>query len=100
MPTNVSAFNNDAGYLTSFTETDPTVPTWAKATNKPTYTATEVGAVASITVNGSSKTPTSGVVDLGTIVNAGDGIKVTTNNTVGINSKIKLAVIGSNAGGT
>lgn len=100
VPTNVSAFNNDAGYLTSFTETDPTVPTWAKATNKPTYTATEVGAVASITVNGSSKTPTSGVVDLGTIVNAGDGIKVTTNNTVGINSKIKLAVIGSNAGGT
>jgi len=26
-------------------ETDPTVPSWAKATNKPTYTASEVGAV-------------------------------------------------------
>ena len=43
-PTNVSAFENDAGYLTSFTETDPTVPQWAKAQTKPTYTASEVGA--------------------------------------------------------
>ena len=28
----------------SFTETDPTVPAWAKEANKPTYTASEVGA--------------------------------------------------------
>ena len=28
----------------SLTETDPTVPSWAKANNKPTYTASEVGA--------------------------------------------------------
>lgn len=26
VPTNVSDFTNDAGYLTSYTETDPTVP--------------------------------------------------------------------------
>lgn len=45
VPTNVSDFNNDAGYLTSFTETDPTVPSWAKAANKPSYTASEVGAL-------------------------------------------------------
>lgn len=44
-PTNVSAFTNDAGYLTSFTETDPTVPSWAKQSSKPTYTASEVGAL-------------------------------------------------------
>ena len=73
VPTNVSDFTNDAGYLTSFTEsdptvpahvkaitqqdiadwnnklssfteTDPTVPAWAKASTKPTYTAAEVGA--------------------------------------------------------
>ena len=31
--------------LQSYTETDPTIPSWAKATNKPTYTASEVGAV-------------------------------------------------------
>ena len=46
VPTNVSAFNNDAGYLTGYTETDPTVPAWAKAQTKPTYTASEVGATA------------------------------------------------------
>lgn len=42
IPTNVSAFTNDTGYLTSFTETDPTVPNWAKQTNKPIYTLDEV----------------------------------------------------------
>lgn len=45
IPSNVSAFVNDAGYLTSYTETDPTVPSWAKASSKPTYTAQEVGAL-------------------------------------------------------
>ena len=29
--------------LQSYTETDPTVPSWAKAATKPTYTASEVG---------------------------------------------------------
>lgn len=43
VPTNVSAFTNDAGYLT--TETDPTVPSWAKESAKPTYSASEVGAL-------------------------------------------------------
>lgn len=42
IPDKVSAFENDKGYLT--TETDPTVPTWAKEPNKPIYTASEVGA--------------------------------------------------------
>lgn len=43
IPTKVSAFENDKGYLTSYTETDPTVPSWAKASSKPTYTKSEVG---------------------------------------------------------
>jgi hypothetical protein len=42
VPTNVSAFNNDAGYLTSFTETDPTVHDWAKAATKPSYSYSEI----------------------------------------------------------
>lgn len=50
IPTNISAFNNDTGYLTSYTETDPTVPAWAKASSKPTYTAAEVGALPDTTV--------------------------------------------------
>lgn len=44
VPTNVSAFNNDAGYLTGYTESDPTISSWAKQPTKPTYTASEVGA--------------------------------------------------------
>ena len=40
VPTNVSAFNNDAGYLTGYTETDPQFNAWDKnyndLTNKPT----------------------------------------------------------------
>jgi hypothetical protein len=44
-----------SGYLT--TESDPTVPAWAKAAQKPTYTASEVGAVStSRTVNGKALT--------------------------------------------
>lgn len=36
--------------LQSFTETDPTVPSWAKQSTKPTYTASEVGALPDTTV--------------------------------------------------
>ena len=40
VPTDVSVFNNDAGYLTSYTETDPQFNAWNKdyndLTNKPT----------------------------------------------------------------
>lgn len=36
--------------LQSYTETDPTVPAWAKTEKKPTYTASEVGALPSTTV--------------------------------------------------
>lgn len=44
IPTKVSDLTNDSGFITSFTESDPTVPAWAKAVSKPTYTAAEVGA--------------------------------------------------------
>ena len=36
---------NDVGFITGYTETDPTVPTWAKQPTKPSYTANEVGAL-------------------------------------------------------
>ena len=42
VPANVSAFTNDAGYLTSYTETDPTVPAWAKEATKPAYDYSEI----------------------------------------------------------
>ena len=54
IPTKTSELTNDSeyvtetelankGYLTSFTETDPTVPSWAKASTKPSYSKSEVG---------------------------------------------------------
>ena len=51
VPTKVSDLTNDKNYLTSYTETDPTVPSWAKASTKPSYTADEVGADASGTAS-------------------------------------------------
>lgn len=44
--------------LQSFTETDPTVPAWAKAANKPSYTAPEVGALPDTTIIPSASTAT------------------------------------------
>ena len=52
IPTKVSQLENDKGYLTEYTETDPTVPAWAKSATKPTYTAREVGADPSGTAAG------------------------------------------------
>ena len=43
IPTKVSQLENDSGYLNSFTEKDPTVPSWAKQLTKPTYTKEEIG---------------------------------------------------------
>jgi hypothetical protein len=45
IPTKLSELKNDSGYITDYTETDPTVPNWAKEPNKPAYTAEEVGAL-------------------------------------------------------
>ena len=38
-------------YLTSYTETDPTVPSWAKASSKPSYNFSEIGSTPT-TING------------------------------------------------
>ena len=43
VPTKVSDLENDSNFLTQ--ETDPTVPSWAKQPNKPSYTPQEVGAM-------------------------------------------------------
>lgn len=56
VPTKTSELTNDSGYLTSFTETDPTVPEWAKAASKPAYTASEVGAATMTEVNSAIQT--------------------------------------------
>lgn len=48
IPSKTSDLTNDSGFISS--ETDPTVPSWAKASSKPTYTASEVGALPDTTV--------------------------------------------------
>lgn len=42
IPTKVSDLTNDTGFITSYTETDPTVPSWAKQPTKPTYGYSEI----------------------------------------------------------
>ena len=64
VPTKTSDLTNDSGFLTSFTETDPTVPSWAKASTKPSYTANEVGALPSNTTYVSSVNGQSGAVTI------------------------------------
>lgn len=43
VPSKTSDLINDSGFITGYTETDPTVPDWAKASSKPTYTKSEIG---------------------------------------------------------
>lgn len=62
IPTKTSDLTNDAGYITGYTETDPTVPSWAKQSTKPVYTAAEVGAQPAISANGILKGDGSGGV--------------------------------------
>ena len=54
LPTQTGDLINDSGFITGAdvpsNETDPTVPGWAKASTKPSYTASEVGALPDTTV--------------------------------------------------
>ena len=60
MISNLKSSIDGAGYITQ--ETDPTVPAWAKAANKPTYSASEVGAVSTSDVANNLTTTTAGKV--------------------------------------
>lgn len=52
VPSNVSAFTNDAGYIT--TESDPTVPSWAKQSSKPSYAVGEISGAQETLVSGTN----------------------------------------------
>lgn len=68
----ITVTSGDGG---SITETDPTVPAWAKAENKPSYTAEEVGALPSnyeppvTSVNGKTGAVTLVAYDVGALPN-------------------------------
>ena len=100
IPTKVSELENDSGYIKTYTETDPTVPAWAKEPNKPTYTANEVGAAStthrhSVVVTGSNKSSTvTGVV---TVPSVGKTQKyMTAYATAPIVSRTGYSVLGTN----
>jgi hypothetical protein len=59
IPTKLSQLQNDSGFITGYVETDPTVPSWAKAETKPSYSASEVGAYTKAEVDGKIPTKTS-----------------------------------------
>ena len=63
VPSKISDLEDDVGYMTDYTETDPTVPSWAKAATKPTYTASEVGARASTWVPAQTQVTVSAATD-------------------------------------
>ena len=85
------ATNDKVTISASYTETDPTVPSWAKASTKPTYTASEVGAVpTSRKVNGKALSadislsasdvgalPDSTVIPQGTVTSVATGTGLT-----------------------
>ena len=62
IPTKTSDLTNDSGFITGYTETDPTVPSWAKQSTKPTYTASEVGALPDTTSYVSSFNGSTGAI--------------------------------------
>ena len=90
IPSKTSELTNDAGFI--ITETDPTVPSWAKTPSKPTYTASEVGALPDTTV---IPTKTSDLTnDSGFVA---DSSYVHTDNNFTSTEKTKLAGIASGA---
>lgn len=60
IPTKTSDLNNDSGFISS--ETDPTVPSWAKAANKPSYDYSEIGNTPTIPANTSDLNNDSGFI--------------------------------------
>jgi len=75
-PTVVSAFTNDAGYLTS--ESDPNVPAWAKTATKPTYSYSEITGTPTLnttnitTLTTSESESLSGTINLHKVSKTGD----------------------------
>lgn len=92
IPTKTSDLINDSGFITTYVETDPTVPSWAKAENKPTYTANEVGALPNTTEipsRVSDLSNDSGFISSINLVSSGTGnvvtglsVSVSDNNTI------------------
>lgn len=101
IPTKVSDLNNDSGFIT--TETDPTVPSWAKQASKPSYTFSEIGSKPStisgygitdakissgtITLGSNSITPLTSFTETDPIFTASDAYGITSSDISNWNGK-------------
>lgn len=78
IPQDTSDLTNGAGFISSYTETDPTVPSWAKASTKPTYVASEISGLAAVATTGSynslSDKPTIPAAQVNSDWNASTGV--------------------------
>lgn len=78
IPQDTSDLTNGAGFISSYTETDPTVPSWAKASTKPTYAASEISGLAAVATTGSynslSDKPTIPAAQVNSDWNASTGV--------------------------
>ena len=83
-----------ASALTSYTETDPTVPAWAKMANKPTYTASEVGAVP-ITRTINSKVLSSDITITATDIGAVPTARTINGKTLSANITLSATDVGA-----
>ena len=76
VPTNVSAFTNDAGYTTN------------------------IGTVTGVKINGSTKNPTSGIVDLGTFATSDTNTTYTLSNALSSHKFTSTLTAGGSGSGT
>ena len=99
VPTKVSELQNDSGYITDYTETDPTVPSWAKAENKPTYSKSDVGLSNVDNTSDANKpvsTPQQAALDLKQDkLTAGDGIDISAQNVISLNPTFGFTPVGT-----
>ena len=99
IPSKVSELQNDSGFITGFTETDPTVPSWAKAENKPSYTKSEVGLGDVDNTSDADKpvsTATAAALALKQdALTAGDGIQISGQNVISINPTFGFTPVGT-----
>lgn len=82
IPTRTSQITNDSGFLTSYTETDPTVPAWAKAANKPTYDYSEIKNTPTPYSLPNATNATLGGVKIGSNISASNGVISLTKDNV------------------
>ena len=80
IPSKTSDLTNDSGFISA--ETDPTVPSWAKASSKPSYTASEVGAKAVQTAVSDPTASGTGLTFIDSITQDAQGVITPTKKTV------------------